>query len=88
MKDEIDVEINKMTEGEDSFGVRADLSGPLGELSVRHAFPKKDRFLDEDEDGVPKFVKKLKSIYLDRAESDISNLGNKDKSLEDYERKY
>lgn len=87
-KEEISIEVTNMLESDGSFGVRATASGPLGDLRIRHTFPKKERYLDEDDDGVPNFIESLKDLYIDRAGAEVSSLGNQEKNLKDYKGEY
>lgn len=88
MKDEINVKTSAPRESEDSFSMYVEMSGPNGEMSFRHGFPKTETYLKEDENGVPVFINKLKRIYIDKKTSEVSNLGNQNKELEDYEDTY
>lgn len=84
----MDVEVKRFSEAHDSFSVAAEVRGEYGELLVRHSFPKGEGFLEEDEDGIPKFIYRVKKIYEEQAGLEVSSLGNPEKEPEDYESEY
>lgn len=83
----MNVEVEKMTENQDGFSVRAVVDGEQGELNIRHTFPKNSGYLEESEDGVPKFVESLKSLYNDKVKK-VKNEGVEGKKPSDYEKDY
>jgi len=83
----MDVEVHTVNPSGDGIAVRATVFGPKGELKIRHTYPKDNGYLEEDDQGVPAFVKHLKSLY-DKKMKKIEDEGVQGKTSNEYEGSY
>lgn len=65
----MDIEVTDISYSKDhsSFRVCATITGKYGKMKLRHVFPYKKRLFEENEQGVKKFVERLKKLYERKA---------------------
>lgn len=85
---DVKVTIKDLSESDESFSVYTTLEGDKGSCSFRHSFPKRERYFEEDEEGEPKFVKDLRSLYDKKMSSKVDDLGDTSKVNDDYKGAY